>query len=232
MNAVRLLDYVNDTVAITITVSLIVGYQLYLRRLARRDWACVLASAGTVARRAWVEMVMSNHSDALLAVQTLRNTTMAASLLASTAILLIVGALTLTGQARSLQETWHFLNIFGTLSPELWLVKLLCILLLLFLIFFNFVNSIRVLNHVGYMVALREGPGTPPFSPKMVAAHLDRGSHYFRLGMRLYYYLVPFVFWLFGPIYMVTSACLMVFVLLPRIDRLSPDIVGRIENTV
>lgn len=92
---------------------------------------------------------MSNPSDALLAVQTLRNTTMAASLLASTAILLIVGALTLTGQARSLQEAWHFLNVFGTLSPELWLIKLLCILRLLFLIFFNFVNSIRVLNHVG-----------------------------------------------------------------------------------
>ncbi len=232
MNPVRLLDYVNDMVAITITVSLIVGYQLYLRRLARRNWASVLASAGTVARKAWVEMVMSSHSDALLAVQTLRNTTMAASLLASTAILLIVGALTLTGQARSLQETWHFLNIFGTLSPELWLIKLLCILLLLFLIFFNFVNSIRVLNHVGYMVALREGPGTPHFSPTMVAAHLDRGSHYFRLGMRMYYYLVPFVFWLFGPIYMVTSACLLVFVLLPRIDRFSPDVVRRIENKV
>lgn len=232
MNAARLLDYVNDTVAIILTLSLIVGYQFYLRRLARRNWACVLASAGTVARKAWVETVMSNHSDALLAVQTLRNTTMAASLLASTAILLIVGALTLTGQARSLQETWHFLNILGTLSPELWLIKLLFILLLLFLVFFNFVNSIRVLNHVGYMVALRDNPGKQLFSTTMVAAHLDRGSHYFRLGMRMYYYLVPFVFWLFGPIYMVASACLMVFVLLPRIDRMSPDVLGRIENTV
>lgn len=231
MNATQLLDYVNDTVAITLTVLLIVGYQLYLRRLARQNWASVLASAGTVARNAWVETVMSNHSDAILAVQTLRNTTMAASLLASTAILLIVGALTLTGQARSLQETWHFLNIFGTLSPEMWLVKLLCILLMLFLVFFNFVNSIRILNHVGYMVALRETPGTQRFSTRMVAAHLNRGSHYFRLGMRMYYYLVPFVFWLFGPIYMVASACLMVFVLLPRIDRVSQDVVGSIDDT-
>ena len=232
MNAVRLLDYLNDTVAITVTVSLIVGYQLYLRRLARRNWSSVLASAGTVARRAWVETVMSSHSDAILAVQTLLNTTMAASLLASTAILLIVGALTLTGQVRSLQETWHFLNIFGTLSPELWLVKLLCILLLLFLVFFNFVNAIRVLNHVGYMVALQEKPGMAHFPPNMVAAHLDRGSHYFRLGMRTYYYLVPFVFWLFGPIYMVTSVCLLVFVLLPRIDRTPRDEMQSIEKAV
>lgn len=37
MNAVRLPDYLNDTVAITLTVSLIVGYQLYLCRLARRQ---------------------------------------------------------------------------------------------------------------------------------------------------------------------------------------------------
>lgn len=229
MNTDWLVDYVNDLVAILLVVSLITGYQLYLRALARRNWASVVASAATVARRAWVETVMSDHRDAILAVQTLRNTTMAASLLASTAILLIVGTLTLTGQARSLQETWHFLNIFGTLTPQLWLIKLLCIVLLLFLTFFNFVNAIRVLNHVGYMVALQEKPGTAQFSPAMVAAQLERGSHYFRLGMRTYYYLVPFVFWLFGPIYMVGSACLLVFVLLPRIDRTSSEFAQSID---
>ena len=223
MDAINLADYLNDLVAIILVTLLIFGYQLYLRALARRNWAAVMASAATVARRAWVKTVMSDHRDAILAVQTLRNTTMAASLLASTAILLIVGTLTLTGQARSLQETWHFLNIFGTLTPEIWLIKLLVILLLLFLTFFNFVNSIRILNHVGYMVTIREDDGSAQFSPEMVAAQLDRGSHYFRLGIRTYYYLVPFVFWLFGPVYMIASACLLIFVLLPRIDKTSAD---------
>ncbi len=221
MDAVSLSQYINDFVAVTIVALLIVGYQLYLRRLARRNWAAVLASAAAVARRSWVETVMQDHGDALLAVQTLRNTTMAASLLASTAILLIVGALTLTGQAQNLQETWHFLNVFGTFTPQIWLVKLLIIMLLLFLTFFNFVNAIRIYNHVGYMLAIPKNPGKAQFSPRMVAAQLNRGSDYFRFGMRTYYYLVPFVFWLFGPLYMVLSACLLVFVLLPRIDKTS-----------
>jgi uncharacterized membrane protein len=215
---VELLTYRNDLIAVLITVGLLTAYQMYLRRVSRRNSMAVLSNAAAFARNAWVETVMANHADAILAIQTLRNSTMAASFLASTAVLLMVGALMLTGQAKSLQATWHFLNIFGTLTPELWLVKLLAILLLLFYAFFSFMNSIRINNHVGYMISIKQDDGPKLFSPRMVASQLNRGSRYFRLGMRAYYYLVPLIFWLFGPVYMVGSTVILVFSVLPKID--------------
>ena len=218
MDQMNFLNYKNDLIAVFIVATLLIGYQVYLRMVSRRDSMAVLSNAATLARNAWVETVMANHADAILAVQTLRNSTMAASFLASTAILLMVGALTLTGQAKSLQATWHFLNIFGTLAPELWLIKLLVILLLLFYAFFSFTNSIRINNHVAYMVSIRQDHNRKLFSPLMVASQLNLGSDYFRAGIRAYYYLVPLVFWLFGPVYMVASTLILVFALLPRID--------------
>jgi uncharacterized membrane protein len=219
MNRVELLNYRNDLIAVVLVAILIIGYEMYLRVVSRRDLLAVLSNAAILARNAWVETVMANHADALLAIQTLRNTTMAASFLASTAILLMVGALTLTGQAHSLQSTWHYLNMFGALSPELSLVKLLAVLLMLFYAFFNFTNSIRINNNVGYMISIHhDNEIRPLFSPTMVASQLNLGSDYFRTGLRTFYYLVPLIFWLFGPVYMVASTLILVFVLLPKVD--------------
>lgn len=219
MTAIKYAEYANDFIALLLVVAMLAGYQMHLRRLARRNSAAVFASAAALARNAWVETVMADHGNALLAVQTLRNSSMAASFLASTAILLMVGVLTLTGQAKSLQETWHFLNVFGTLGPALWLIKLLCILLLLFYAFFNFVNAIRVTNHVGYMISIKQAPNRTYFSHEMVASQLNRGSQYFSVGVRAYYFLVPLMFWLFGPLYMIVATVLLVFILLPKIDK-------------
>lgn len=210
--------YLNDLIAVALVAAMIIGYQYYVRQLARKNPAAVLSSAAARTRRAWVDAMMSDRGNSILAVQTLRNTTMAASFLASTAVLLMVGAMTLTGQASSLQAIWHSLNIFGTIAPDIWLAKILFILLLLFYGFFNLTNSIRIYNHVGYMVSVPPSSGDAYCSPAVVAKQLNRGGDYFRMGVRVYYYLVPAVFWLFGPIYMITAAAVLVFVLLPRID--------------
>lgn len=223
MSIVNCSQYANDFIALILAVAMIAGYRIHLRRLARRNPSAVFSTAASQARFAWVETVMADHGDSLLAVQTLRNTTMAASLLASTATLLMVGVLTLTGQAKSLEDTWHVLNIFGTRGPTLWLIKLLCMLLMLFYAFFNFVNSIRVTNHVGYMLSIRQTFERTHLTHTMIASQLDRGSEFFSAGVRAYYYLVPLVFWLFGPLYMVVATAILVFLLLPRIDKTPPE---------
>lgn len=219
MTKVTLSDYAYDLGALVLVIIIVAGYQFYLRILSRRNSVAVLTSAAALARIGWVETVMSDPDNAILAVQTLRSSIMAASFLASTAILLMVGALTLTGEANSLQATWHFLNLFGTLSPGLWLVKLLCILLLLFFAFFSFINAIRIFNNVDYLVSVQQGSGSYQFSPTMVASELNRGGEYFSVGTRAYYYPVPLIFWLFGAIFMVGATIVLIFVLLPKIDR-------------
>jgi len=213
-----LLIYLNDLLAIAVTVIIISIYHFYLRRLVHRNPVCVLSSVATAARTAWVESIMAENDSGILAIQTLRNTTLAATFLASTAILLMLGVLTLSGQGPDLNKSWHHLNIAGSLRPELWPVKLLSLLLFLFFAFFCFSNAIRTLNHVGYMITIKSGHKQPRFSPTQVAGELNRGGRYFSLGVRTFYYLVPVVFWLFGPLYMVVATCLLVGIFLPKID--------------
>lgn len=225
MNASGLAEYANDAIALVGCASLIAGYQVYLNRLARRNPAAVLSSMAIAARTAWVDTIMADNTkppganNGVLAIQTLRNSTMAATFLASTSILLMVGVLTLSSQGPALKAAWHYLNLAGALSQELWMLKLLSLLLLLFFSFFSFINTIRVLNHVGYMINIQDGPGRESFSPHMIASELNRGGRYFSLGVRAFYYLVPLVFWLFGPLFMVGATIILVGFMLPRIDK-------------
>ena len=75
-------------------------------------------------RREWVQTVMEDNRD-ILAVQTLRNWVMASSFLASAAILIGLGIINAVVRTEKIAELAHALNLFGTRSETMWLVKLL-----------------------------------------------------------------------------------------------------------
>jgi uncharacterized membrane protein len=60
-------------------------------------------------------------------------------------------------------------------------------------------------------------------SPAHVATHLNRAGRFYSIGMRAYYFLVPLVFWLFGPHFMLLSTIGLLAVLY-SIDR-APKII-------
>jgi uncharacterized membrane protein len=188
-----------------------------LRYKIRNNPAYTVQAINIIARTAWVENIMRNGKD-ILAVQTLRNSTMAATFLSSTSILLIMGVLSLSGQGDKLDSTWHLLNIIGSRHPELWLVKVLLMLLDLLVAFFSFAMSIRIFNHVGYLLNVPLEMNHKSISPRYVAIQLNYAGHYYSVGMRAYYFLVPLVFWLFGPHLMLLSTLLLIFMLY-RLDR-------------
>jgi uncharacterized membrane protein len=183
----------------------------------KRNPAYTVQQVNVIARTAWVERIMK-EKEGILAVQTLRNSTMAATFLASTAVLLIIGVLTLSEQGDKLGSAFHSLNILGSRHAEVWMGKLMFLMLDLFVAFFSFSMSIRVFNHVGYMISVPRGAGHASISPRHVAMHLNRAGRFYSVGMRAYYFLVPLVFWLFGPHLMLLSTVGLIFVLY-RIDR-------------
>jgi uncharacterized membrane protein len=197
---------------------LIIAYHLFLRRKVRKDPTYTVQAINRIARTAWVETIMQDGKKDILAVQTLRNSTMAATFLASTSVLLIIGVLTLSEQGGKLEATWHALNMVGAKHPELWMTKLIFLLLDLFAAFFSFAMSIRVFNHVGYMINVPLGLNHKMITPAHVATHLNRAGGFYSIGMRAYYFLVPLVFWLFGPHFMLVSTVGLLLVLY-RIDR-------------
>ncbi len=212
----------NDIVSFSISTVLLVGYHLYLRIKLRRNPHYTIQAVNHAARSAWVRGIMQDESKGILGVQTLRNSTMAATFLASTAVLLIIGTLTLSEQTDKLENTWHSLNVLGSLHPGLWTAKLLLLLSNFFLAFFSFAMSVRVYNHVGYQLNVPIRDRAPSVNPNSVAVHLNRAGYYYSLGMRAYYFAVPLVFWLFGPHFMVVATLVLIAVLY-HVDRAPKD---------
>lgn len=77
------------------SILIIIGYHVLMRARIKQNPNYTFQAINTKARSSWVEMIMTNN-DGILAVQTLRNSTMAATFLASTAILLIIGVLNIS----------------------------------------------------------------------------------------------------------------------------------------
>lgn len=213
-----LVSFANDFASLLVTVLLIVAYHIFLRNKVKKDPAYTVQAINRIARTAWVDTIMADEKNAVLAVQTLRNSTMAATFLASTSVLLIIGVLTLSEQGDKLEAHWHALNMVGAINPMLWMVKLLMLLLDLFVAFFGFSMAIRIYNHVGFMINVPVRLNHKMITPAHVATHLNRAGHFYSMGMRAYYYLVPMVFWLFGPHFMVVSTIVLLLALY-RIDR-------------
>lgn len=208
MNSLQL-----DTVAVAVSVTLFISYYIFLMSRVRRDPDYTIQAINHKARTLWVEAVMRDRTKDIMAVQALRNFAMAAIFKASSAILLIIGTLTLSGQAESLVRTWHVLNLGGSLAPELWIVKILCLLTALIVAFFAFAMTIRVLNHVVFMVSLPAADANGPLSPEWVATRLNQAGAFYTVGMRAYFVTVPLVFWLFGPILLVVATVGLVLML-------------------
>ena len=82
-------------------------YELYLRWITLRAPMKLARSAHAAIRSNWVKAVMRRPGTEILVIQTLRNSVMAASFMATTAILALTGTLTLSGIANSDNGLWQ-----------------------------------------------------------------------------------------------------------------------------
>jgi uncharacterized membrane protein len=204
---------INDALSFVVCVILLAAYHVWINYKVRRHPTYTVQAINRIARTAWVETMMASGKPDVISVQTLRNSTMAATFLASTSVLLILGVMTLSGQGDKLGSAWHALNIFGAKNTELFIFKVILLLLDLFTVFFSFTLAVRVYNHVGYMINVPLSLNHKSISPQHVAEHLNRAGRYYSIGMRAFYFIIPLVFWLFGPHFMLISTVMLIVVL-------------------
>ena len=203
--------YLHDLLVFVASVALVAVYHLMLWLRTRRQPDYAVHLFNSVVRQHWAKGVMRNP--AVLGVQTLRNSTMAASFMASTAVLLTMGVLSLTSQADKLAQTWHALSFMGSVHPSLWIGKLILLVIDLLAAFFCFTVSVRFFNHVGYMVTMPIDARPVQLTPELVGRYLDRAGNYFSMGTRIFYFTTPLVFWLFGSPYLLFSTAGLLFAL-------------------
>jgi len=198
------------------TAVVFIAYHLHLYKKVRRYPLTTAIGITNHARRMWVDGIIRDKRD-ILAVQTLRNQVMAATFLASTAILVCLGAFSTAFRPGVFMEVSHSLNLLGTKTESLWMFKLMLLGIIFFVTFFNFTLCIRYYNHVGFMInTFQQNDST--VSAEAVTQVLNHGALHYTIGMRGFYLSVPLALWLFGPIWMFVGSLVLVIVLY-RLDR-------------
>jgi uncharacterized membrane protein len=207
-----------DTGAFLVSGLLILIYYLYLWQRTRRAPDSSIHALNTRVRERWVGMVMSKGNMEILAIQTLRNSVMAANFMASTAVLLIIGALNLSEKIGTWTLQWHPHALADIESSQLWQIKLGLLLLDFFIAFYCFAMAIRFFNHVGYMINLPGDASTGDSLYKQTCAYLNRAGSYYMLGIRTFFFSLPIILWFFGP-YFLLLATLVLIIGLAMLDR-------------
>jgi len=109
-----------DLLSFLLSISLLGLYHLYLRIKVAHNPAYTVQSVNIIVRTAWVENIMQAEGKEVLAVQILRNSTVAATFPASSAMLLIMGVLNLSEQGDRLVGPHCMLGATAVLIPVLY----------------------------------------------------------------------------------------------------------------
>jgi uncharacterized membrane protein len=200
-----------DIIALLVSCLLILTYYLYLQRRTRRAPDSSIHTLNARIREQWVDMVMNKDNKEILAVQTLRNSVMAANFMASTSILLIIGTLNLSEKIGQWASTWQPYGLAANFSTELSQLKLSLLLLDFFVAFCCFSMAIRFFNHVGYMINLPDNAAPEGRLFKQTCAYLNRAGIYYTLGTRAFFFRLPIVFWFFGPVFLTVGTLGLIF---------------------
>jgi uncharacterized membrane protein len=136
-----------DLIAVSVSLVLLVLHEAYMHWRLRKIPLLTVHAVNIAARHLWVDVVTSNRGNEVLAVQTLRNSVMASSFTASTAILLIVSTLSMTAGAEHPERLWHALNFTGSINQELIAWKILLLLIDFFVACFCFCIAVRFFGH-------------------------------------------------------------------------------------
>ncbi|MCF7978426.1 MAG: DUF599 domain-containing protein [Chromatiaceae bacterium] len=200
---------------------LLIGYHL-IHLLEVRYWpARTSLGRNNRARARWASNVMARGAD-ILAVQTLRNWTMAATFLASTAIVIGLGILSFALTYEGLDQLNNIFHIAGIRSHKLAVIKALLVVLVFLIAFVSFSLCVRFYNHAAFLLNLpRDDQALPlalPLDSDAAIRALSRGASAYNLGMRCYYVAIPLALWLLGPIWFLAGALVMTM-LIYRLDH-------------
>ncbi|GJN12423.1 hypothetical protein PR202_ga30699 [Eleusine coracana subsp. coracana] len=208
-----------DLVLVPVGLAVMLGYHLWLLLRIRRRPETTVIGINAINRRIWVRHIMEDPAGkhAVLAVQTMRNSIMASTVLASVAITLssLVAALMASNAAHGLLSSSANPGnrlLVGAAGEAALTAKYFAILVCFLVAFLLNVQSIRYYSHTGLLVNVPLAAHRRPARAvvRYVTGTLNRGFYFWSLGVRAYYFSCPVFLWLFGPIPMCASCVAMV----------------------
>lgn len=201
-----------DYVLVSIGLVIFGVYHCWLIFTIKRNPRNTVIGLNAESRTQWVFSLMADPlKNGVLVVQTIRNSMMASTLLATTAITLssIMGVFV---SSTSTVTNASFKLVYGNKSETVSSIKYFTLIICFLVAFLCNVQSIRYYAHVSFLATLPTSQGKKE-AMEYAARSLNRASFFWSLGLRAFYLSFPLFLWIFGPIPMFACCCIMSFVL-------------------
>jgi uncharacterized membrane protein len=205
--------------AVLLTVLVVALYEAWFTFAQRRHPLDVARTAHATLREEWFDVVSAQPGSEILAVQTLRNSLMSASMTASTAVLGLMGTVTLS--ASSLNASFSAAGA-GQIAFTPRLAVELILLALLFASLVSSVMAVRYYNHAGFVGAMPVGSEARRRWHQVGSRHLRRAGLLYSWSLRNLVLVVPAVAFILHPAAGPVAAVVVVLVLL-GFDRMQVD---------
>jgi len=191
-----------DLVLVPTGIIFMVGYHIYLvYRIIKHPNSTVIGFENGN-RRVWVQQMMENMpSNTGLALQVVASNISAAVYLISLSITLssligtLVGASTTSGSTATTKGLVNVI-IVGDKSAVTASIKYVSLLICFLIAFMSHVQCIRYYIHVSFLISTPRSSVPADYIENSVI----RGSNFWSLGLRAYYFAFPLLLWIFGPI--------------------------------
>ena len=185
----------------------VLAYELRAYRIGERDPTRTARTVHARLRQAWVQAMSGQPGFEIVAVQTLRNSLMSATISASTAALAVMGAITLAGSSvAATLGHWSMTDALPTLLRVLMVA-------VLFASYVCSAMAMRYLGHASYVMSM------PVASPQRQALNSAAGEQVRRAGLlyswglRLFLIVAPIVAGIVHPLAMLPATLLLLVAL-------------------
>jgi hypothetical protein len=184
-------------------------YETWVLWVVRRHPERMARSAHARMRMSWAEALSERPGFEIVAVQTLRNSLMSATIGASTAALALMGTITLAGS--SLVESISHVRDGGGLPLRPVLEGLL--MLALFASYVCSSMAMRYFNHAGFVMSMpAESEARKPFN-SLGFDYVGRAGLLYSWGLRFFLMIAPLVAGIVNPLVMPPMTAVLVLVL-------------------
>lgn len=194
--------------AIGLGMAILGTYELRLWRTGRRDPSATARSAHGMWRAEWVRALSRTPGTELLAVQTLRNSLMSATITASTAALSSMGAVSLFVSKADLTTIRLDRQVLTSSS-----VLELSLLGTLFSAFVCSAMASRYYHHTGFIMSLPVGSSERTRNEAIAVKYVQRAGVLYSWSLRCFFFLAPVVVGLLSPLMMPPAALVLVALL-------------------
>ncbi|XP_062099008.1 uncharacterized protein LOC133804922 [Humulus lupulus] len=201
-----------DVVLVPLGFLMVTFYHIWLWHKVRTQPESTIIGINARGRRFWVSsIVKDNDKKNILAVQTLRNTIMGSTLMATTSILLCSGLAAVISSTYSVKKPLND-TVYGAHGEFMVALKYVTLLTIFLFSFLCHSLSIRFINQVNILINTPQ-EDTSPVTPSYIAELLERGYMLNTIGNRLFYAALPLLLWIFGPVLVFLCSATLVPVL-------------------